>query len=74
VIKSTQQHAAANLLKLSIIAMFFSVVTATTLQFSYQSTDGVLENSVNALWFFSLIFSIAAAVNSLLGLTWEQSM
>jgi hypothetical protein len=34
----------------------------------------VLETSVNALWFSSLVFSIAASVNSLLGLTWKQAM
>ncbi|KAG2064611.1 hypothetical protein BDR04DRAFT_1162387 [Suillus decipiens] len=69
-----QQHATGNLLNLSTIATFFSAVTATTLQFSYQLTDGVLEKSVNAFWFSSLVFSIAAAVNSLLGLTWKQAM
>ncbi|KAG2046627.1 WD40 repeat-like protein [Suillus hirtellus] len=73
-IRFAQQHAAANLLNLSTVATFFSAVTATTLQFSYQLTDGVLEKSVNAFWFSSLVFSIAAAVNSLLGLTWKQAM
>ncbi|KAG0697744.1 WD40-repeat-containing domain protein [Suillus ampliporus] len=73
-IRFAQQHAAANLLNLSTVATFFSVVTATTLQCSYQLTDGVLGNSVNAFWFSSLVFSIAAAVNSLLGLTWKQAM
>ncbi|KAG1895017.1 uncharacterized protein F5891DRAFT_1194680 [Suillus fuscotomentosus] len=60
-IRFAQQHAAANLLNLSTVATFFSAVTAMTLQFSYQLTDGVLEN-------------IAAAVNRLLGLTWKQAM
>lgn len=73
-IRFAQQHAASNLLNLSTVATFFSAVTATTLQFSYQLTDGVLEKSVNAFWFSSLVFSIAAAVNSLLGLTWKQAM
>ncbi|KAG0698073.1 hypothetical protein DFH29DRAFT_121383 [Suillus ampliporus] len=73
-IRFAQQHAAANLLNLSTVATFFSAVTATTLQFSYQLTDGVLEKAVNAFWFSSLVFSIAAAVNSLLGLTWKQAM
>ncbi|KAG2070338.1 hypothetical protein BDR04DRAFT_1231774 [Suillus decipiens] len=68
-----QQHATENLLNLSTIATFFSAVTATTLQFSYQLTDGVLEKSVNAFWFSSLVFSIAAAANTLLGLTWKQT-
>ncbi|KAG2052733.1 WD40 repeat-like protein [Suillus hirtellus] len=73
-IRFAQQHAASNLLNLSTVATFFSVVTASTLQFSYQLTDGVLETSVNAFWFSSLVFSIAAAVNSLLGLTWKQAV
>ncbi|KAG1805570.1 WD40-repeat-containing domain protein [Suillus subaureus] len=73
-IRFAQHHAASNLLNLSTVATFFSVVTATTLQFSYRLTDGVLATCVNALWFSSLVFSIAAAVNSLLGLTWKQAM
>lgn len=73
-ISSHQQHAAANLLNLSTVATFFSGVTATTLQFSYSTTGGKLANVVNTLWFSSLVFSIAAAVNSLLGLTWKKAM
>ncbi|KAG2144664.1 WD40-repeat-containing domain protein [Suillus bovinus] len=73
-IRFAQHHAASNLLNLSTVATFFSVVTATTLQFSYRLTDGALETSVNAFWFSSLVFSIAAAVNSLLGLTWKQAI
>ncbi|KAF8141847.1 WD40-repeat-containing domain protein [Boletus edulis] len=73
-IRFHQQHAASNLLNLSTVATFFSAVTATTLQFSYNYTGNVLSDSVNAFWFSSLVFSIAAAVNSLLGLTWKQAM
>ncbi|KAI6012979.1 hypothetical protein EDC04DRAFT_2904814 [Pisolithus marmoratus] len=73
-ISSHQQHAAANLLNLSTVATFFSGVTATTLQFSYSTTGGKLADVVNTLWFSSLVFSIAAAVNSLLGLTWKKAM
>ncbi|KAG0698098.1 hypothetical protein DFH29DRAFT_878273 [Suillus ampliporus] len=72
-IRFAQQHAAANLLNLSTVATFSSAVTATTLQFSYQLTDGVLEKAVNAFWFSLLVFSIAAAVNSLLGFPWKQA-
>jgi hypothetical protein len=50
-IRFAQLHAASNLPNLSIVATFFSVMTATTLQCSYRLTDGVLETSVNALWF-----------------------
>ncbi|KAG2132922.1 uncharacterized protein EDB93DRAFT_892065 [Suillus bovinus] len=49
-IRFAQQHAAANLLNLSTVATFFSAVTATTLQFSYQLTDGVLENLLGLTW------------------------
>ncbi|EGN95335.1 hypothetical protein SERLA73DRAFT_77375 [Serpula lacrymans var. lacrymans S7.3] len=73
-IRFAQQHAAANLLNLSTVATFFSAVTATTLQFSYGTTGSLLADTVNAFWFSSLVFSIAAAVNSLLGLTWKQAM
>jgi len=73
-IRFAQKHGAANLLTLSTVATFFSAVTATTLQFSYSQTGDFLSDAVNAFWFSSLVFSIAAAVNSLLGLSWKQAM
>ncbi|KAH9006565.1 WD40 repeat-like protein [Lactarius hatsudake] len=72
-IRFAQQHGASNFLNLSTIATFFSAVTATTMQFSYQNVGTALADAVNAFWFTSMVFSIAAAVNSLLGLTWKQS-
>ena len=62
------------MLNLSTVATFFSAVTATTMQFSFDQTNTSLANSVNGFWFTSLVFSIGAAVNSLLGLTWKQAM
>ncbi|KAI0701046.1 WD40-repeat-containing domain protein [Cytidiella melzeri] len=73
-VRLAQKHAAANLLNLSTVATFFSAVTATMLQFSFDQTNTTLANSVNGFWFTSLVFSIGAAVNSLLGLTWKQAM
>ncbi|KAF9220007.1 hypothetical protein BS17DRAFT_810896 [Gyrodon lividus] len=73
-IRFHQQHAASNVLNLSTAATLFSAVTATTLQFSYSATGSVLSDFVNALWFSSLVFSIAVIVNSLLGLAWKQAM
>ncbi len=73
-IRFAQKHAAGNLLNLSTVATFFSAVTATTMQFSYSDVSTPLANSVNGFWFTSLVFSIGAAVNSLLGLTWKQAM
>ncbi|KAH9048437.1 WD40-repeat-containing domain protein [Lactarius hengduanensis] len=72
-IRFAQQHGASNFLNLSTIATFFSAVTATTMQFSYQNVGTALADAVNAFWLTSMVFSIAAAVNSLLGLTWKQS-
>ena len=73
-IRNAQKHAAANLLNLSTVATFFSAVTATTMQFSFDQTGNPLSDSVNGFWFTSLVFSIGAAVNSLLGVTWKQAM
>lgn len=44
------------------------------MQFSYELGRDSLSDAVNSFWFASLVFSIAAAVNSLLGLTWKQAM
>ncbi|KAI0262535.1 WD40 repeat-like protein [Gloeopeniophorella convolvens] len=73
-IRFAQKHGATNLLNLSTVATFFSAVTATTLQYSFESHGTPLEDAVNGFWFTSMVFSIAAAVNSLLGLTWKQAM
>ncbi|EIW78473.1 WD40 repeat-like protein [Coniophora puteana RWD-64-598 SS2] len=73
-IRFAQKHGASNLLNLSTVATFFSAVTATTLQFSYAEADTAISQLVNTFWFASLVFSIAAAVNSLLGLSWKQAM
>ncbi|KAJ8693750.1 hypothetical protein PTI98_008717 [Pleurotus ostreatus] len=74
-IRFAQKHGATNLLNLSTVATFFSAVTATTLQFSYElPSEDPVAVSVNCFWFLSMVFSIAAAVNSLLGLTWKQAM
>ncbi|KIK57402.1 hypothetical protein GYMLUDRAFT_46278 [Collybiopsis luxurians FD-317 M1] len=72
-IRFAQKHGATNLLNLSTIATFFSAVTASTLQFSVGEVQKT-SAAVNCFWFSSLVFSIAAAVNSLLGLTWKQAM
>ncbi|KAF9009980.1 hypothetical protein BDQ17DRAFT_1347270 [Cyathus striatus] len=73
-IRFAQKHGATNLLNLSTVATFFSAVTATTMQFSFDQVGKTTADLVNCFWFASLVFSIAAAVNSLLGLTWKQAM
>lgn len=73
-IRGAQKGSAGNLVNLSTVATLFSGVTATVLQFSYASNDTVMASAVNGFWFTSLVFSISAAVNSLLGLTWMQAV
>ncbi|KZV98127.1 WD40 repeat-like protein [Exidia glandulosa HHB12029] len=72
-IRFGQEHGSTHLLNMSTIATFFSAVTATTIQYTFEDTSP-MGAMVNAFWFSSLIFSIASAVNSLLGLTWKQAM
>ncbi|TFK53913.1 hypothetical protein OE88DRAFT_1732658 [Heliocybe sulcata] len=73
-IRFTQHHSANNLQNLATTATFLSAVTATTLQFSYPQNRSHLAIAVNGFWFSSLVLSIGAAVNSVLGLTWKQAM
>ncbi|KAG0705772.1 WD40-repeat-containing domain protein [Suillus ampliporus] len=73
-IQLSQQYAASNLSNLAMFGTIFSVVTATLLQLSYRETDTTLSISVNAFWFSSLVFSVAAIATSLLGLAWTQAI
>ncbi|CEL57328.1 hypothetical protein RSOLAG1IB_02067 [Rhizoctonia solani AG-1 IB] len=49
-IRHAQNHTANGLQYLSAVAMFFSGVTATTIQFSFEETGNTLADLVNALW------------------------
>lgn len=73
-IQLSQQYAAANLSNLATFGTIFSGVTATLLQLSYDHTNTKLAVSVNAFWFSSLVFSVAAIATSLLGLAWTQAI
>lgn len=73
-IRLGQNHSSQELLNLITVATFFSAVTATTLQFSFEMTTTPLGNAVNSLWFTSLVFSIGAAVHSFLALVWKEAM
>ncbi|KDQ32012.1 hypothetical protein PLEOSDRAFT_1035373 [Pleurotus ostreatus PC15] len=54
-IRFAQKHGATNLLNLSTVATFFSAVTATTLQFSYElPSEDPVAVSVNCFWFLSM--------------------
>ncbi|CAE6405826.1 unnamed protein product [Rhizoctonia solani] len=73
-IRFSQKHTATGLQNLSTVATFFSGVTATTLQFSFEAHDNVPQNLVNGLWISSLVFSIASAINSQLAYHWRAAM
>jgi len=49
-IRHAQNHTANGLQYLSTVATFFSGVTATTIQYSFDQTGSTLKDLVNALW------------------------
>lgn len=61
-------------MNMATIATFLSSITAATLQYSYSQTSssGELWAYVNGVWFSSLVFSIASAANSFLGVVLYQ--
>lgn len=69
-----QDHFRDSFMDLATVAIFFSSITATTLQFSYTSADTTRSAAiVNFCWFASLVLSIASATNSFLGAIVHQS-
>ncbi|KLO11683.1 hypothetical protein SCHPADRAFT_941832 [Schizopora paradoxa] len=69
-----QDHIRNSFMDFATVAIFFSSITATTLQFSFQSADSTtLSTIINLCWFASLVLSIASATNSLLGVLIHQS-
>lgn len=69
-----EERATTQYLALTTIATFFSSITATTLQFSYQQTSSRLSSAVNLFWFISLVFSVSSGINSLLSMIWRKSI
>jgi hypothetical protein len=72
-IKGAQAHVFSRYLNMTTIAAFFSAVTATMIQFTYQVTATPLDVAVNTLLLLSLVFSVASAAHSLLVMAWRQS-
>jgi len=69
-----QDHFRNTFMDYATVAIFFSSITATTLQFSYASADSSISSKiVNLCWFASLVLSIASATNSFLGAIVHQS-
>ena len=68
-----EERATTRYLVLTTIATFFSSITATTLQLSYQQPSSRLNSVVNLLWFMSLVFSVSSGVSSLLSMMYRKA-
>ncbi|KAF8997103.1 hypothetical protein BDQ17DRAFT_1429310 [Cyathus striatus] len=73
-IRYDQKHRTANFPHISTIATLLSIVSAMSTQLSFNQVGNLTADLVKCFWFASLVFSIAAAMNSLLGLTWRQAI
>ena len=73
-IRFAQKSNGNNLLNLLTVSTFFSGVTATTTQYSYDRNISTLDWITNLFFFGSLVLSISAVINCLLGLTWKVSV
>lgn len=71
---ASQNRMLSNLQSLSTMATFFSGVTATVLQYSFQDNSSGLPEAVNAFWFGSLVFSVASALTGFLAYMWRKAM
>ena len=57
----------------STVSIFFSGVSATTLQYSGQLKDSTFTRSFNFLWLLSLLLSTAGAIQCQLAVYWHTS-
>lgn len=72
--ESEQNYLRDKYTNIATIATFFSSITASTLQFSFDQETSNLWVIVNTFWFLSLVSSIASAANALLAITWHKSL
>ena len=72
-IRAAQASVTSRYLNMTTIAAFFSGVTATMIQFTFQSTSTRVEVAVNTSLMLSLAFSVGSAASSLLVMSWRQS-
>ncbi|KXN83383.1 hypothetical protein AN958_01520 [Leucoagaricus sp. SymC.cos] len=73
-ISHEQRRSSQNLTNILTVATFFSGVTASTLAMSTgASSPNPTLLVANMLWFASLVFSVGAALNSLLAMAWKET-
>lgn len=74
-VRASQEHAISNLQNLTIVATLFADIATGMIQvFSANDSGAVLLEWTVLLWYMTLIFSVASAVNGLLALTWSQAI
>ena len=72
-VRSAQEYTRLNLRNMSTIATFFSAVSTGMIQVSIQQKETLLEKVVNLLFIGSLVFSVAAVIQSLWALAWNYT-
>jgi hypothetical protein len=72
-VRSTQEYTRRNLRNMSSVATFFSAVSTGMIQISFQMKETLLEKVVNLLFIGSLVFSVAAVIQSLWALAWNHT-
>ncbi|KAF5348541.1 hypothetical protein D9756_009587 [Leucocoprinus leucothites] len=73
-ISHEQERSSQSLTNILTVATFFSGVTAGTLGMSIGTdSGGFLVQISSMLWYASLVFSVGAALNSLLAMAWKET-
>lgn len=68
-----QRHDSSRHISMTVIAVVFSLITATLLASAVQRPASPSNTALSVFWFLSLSFGVTSAVNSVLGLVWSQS-
>ena len=71
--KEQKRTAESQRMNLITIATFFSGITATVLQFTFEHNETRIEILVNVFFFLSIVFSISSAANGLLVIAWRRT-
>ncbi|KAI0346931.1 hypothetical protein BDW22DRAFT_1351231 [Trametopsis cervina] len=77
-VQASQNNSTSNLQNLTVVSTLFAGVASAMLQVAGNGPDGdadtPLNSSISLFWYLSLVFSISATVNGLLGLSWMQAI
>lgn len=70
----SQDREVSKLEKQTIVAALFAGIATGMLQIYSDHPSGAIYTGIVIMWYLSLIFSVASAMNGLLGILWEQSI